>query len=142
MSASAGVLRVASEWVSKAENDLRTAVATLRVERNCPTDTICFHAQQCVEKYRKALLVLRETPFPRSHDLGSLCALLPDTWRPDVPPETIARFTDYATVTRYPGEYPEIFLREARAALAVARRIRKGARALLPPALLRARRRG
>lgn len=59
MSASAEVLRVASEWVSKAENDLRAAVETLRVERNCPTDTICFHAQQCVEKYLKALLVLR-----------------------------------------------------------------------------------
>ena len=37
---------VAREWVEKAENDLRNATHTLKMTRDCPTDTACFHAQQ------------------------------------------------------------------------------------------------
>ena len=35
------------------------AVHTLKLGADGPTDTVCFHAQQCIEKYLKALLVLR-----------------------------------------------------------------------------------
>ena len=42
---------------------LRTPAYTLRMGKDCPTDTVCFHAQQCAEKYLKALLVLRELEF-------------------------------------------------------------------------------
>ncbi len=54
------VTLVIREWVIKAENDLKTAVHTLEMEDDCPTDTVCFHAQRCVEKYLKAFLVLKE----------------------------------------------------------------------------------
>jgi HEPN domain-containing protein len=47
---------VVSEWVAKAENDLTNAAHTLKLGKACPTDTVCFHAQQVVEKYLKALL--------------------------------------------------------------------------------------
>lgn len=134
------VLRVVAEWVAKAESDLRTATITMRVQRNCPTDTICFHAQQCVEKYLKALLVLAETPFPKTHDLASICALLPDPWRPDISPQVLERFTDYATVTRYPGEYAELSIVEARAAIATARKVRTMARGIVPATALKRRR--
>jgi HEPN domain-containing protein len=140
MPASDDVLRVVAEWISKADSDLRAATITLRVQRACPTDAVCFHAQQCIEKYLKALLILSDTPFPKTHDLGSIAALLPDAWRPDVPPRTLERFTDYATITRYPGDYAEITLAEARAAVATARKIRKGARTVMPAAALRKRR--
>lgn len=137
----AEVLRSVGEWIVKAESDLRTATISLRVQRECPTDTICFHAQQCIEKYLKALLVLNGTPFPKTHDLTSISALLPDAWRPDVPPRVMERFTDYATITRYPGEYAEVTLEEARSAIATARKIRKSVRAIVPPEALRKRRR-
>jgi HEPN domain-containing protein len=42
------VATVVSEWVAKAENDLKTAAHTLRLGKECPTDTVCFHAQQVV----------------------------------------------------------------------------------------------
>lgn len=45
---------VAAEWVAKAEEDLKTAAHTLKLGRSCPTATVCFHAQQSVEKYLKA----------------------------------------------------------------------------------------
>ncbi len=45
---------VVHEWTIKAENDLKNASHTLKLGKECPTDTVCFHAQQCVEKYMKA----------------------------------------------------------------------------------------
>ena len=59
------VLAVARQWAAKAENDLKNAAHTVRLKTDCPTDTVCFHVQQCVEKYLKALLVLNDIEFSR-----------------------------------------------------------------------------
>ena len=64
------LLSVVRQWVQKAENDLKNAAYTLRMGKDCPTDTVCFHAQQCAEKYLKALLVLQGLDFPRTHDMS------------------------------------------------------------------------
>jgi HEPN domain-containing protein len=63
---------------ASAENDLKKAAYTLRMEDDCPTDTVCFHAQQCIEKYLKALLVLKGADFPGTHNIGELTALALD----------------------------------------------------------------
>jgi HEPN domain-containing protein len=55
------------EWGQKAEGDY-IAAETLRQAENPVYDAICFHAQQCVEKYLKAWLVQQEIDFPRTHD--------------------------------------------------------------------------
>jgi HEPN domain-containing protein len=39
------------QWVEKAENDLTAATHAIKLRDKCPTDTVCFHAQQCIEKY-------------------------------------------------------------------------------------------
>ena len=125
-------IRVVTQWSQKAENDLRTAAHTLNLGNNCPTDTVCFHAQQCVEKYLKALLVLRGTEFPRTHHISVLLALLPASLRPDLTPEEQERLTDYAVSTRYPGDYGLIPLAEARQAVKIARKVRNHIRKRLP----------
>jgi HEPN domain-containing protein len=132
------LLSVVRQWVQKAENDLKNATYTLRMGKNCPTDTVCFHAQQCAEKYLKALLVLRGLDFPRTTDLSQLIALLPVQSRPTLTPEEQERLTDYATVTRYPGDYEPISLTETRRALRIARQIRSAIRKRLPKKVLRA----
>ena len=71
------VLVVVREWVIKAENDFTNAAHVLKLSAECPTDTVCFNAQQCVEKYLKALLVLDGIDFPKTHDIERLTALLP-----------------------------------------------------------------
>ena len=124
-------------WVEKAENDLRNAGHTLRIKQRCPTDTVCFHAQQCVEKYLKALLVWREIEFPRAHDVAYLLKRLSTHDQPDLTPEECRQLTDYATVNRYPGDYPAITLQEAHQAVKIARRVRKQIRARLPKQALR-----
>jgi HEPN domain-containing protein len=125
-------LEVVRQWVQKAENDLKTAAHTVRLREDCPTDTICFHAQQCVEKYVKALLVWQGVDFPKTHNLEALLALVPPQYRARLTVEEQARLTDYATVTRYPGDYDPIPLDEARRAVTVARRIRNQIRKWLP----------
>ncbi len=119
-------------WVEKAENDLINAANTLRLGRKCPTDTVSFHAQQCVEKYLKGLLVWRSIDFPQTHHLVTLMALLPTHDRPDLSPDEQLLLTRYATVTRYPGDYDPITLTEARQAVKIARRVRGHIRARLP----------
>jgi len=131
-------LSVVRQWVQKAENDLKNAAYTLKMGEYCPTDTVCFHAQQCAEKYLKALLVLKGIDFPRTHDIGALIRLLPARSRPNLIPEEQERLTDYATVTRYPGDYEPIPLSETRRALRIARRVRSAIRRLLPKKVFKA----
>jgi len=76
MSESPESLEVAHQWIEKAEHDLKNAEHTLTLEQDCPFDTICFHAQQCAEKYLKALLVSQSLDFPRTHDMRLLVQLV------------------------------------------------------------------
>ena len=127
---------VVREWVTKAESDLRAAAYLLEPREDRPTDAVCFHAQQCVEKYIKALLVLRSTDFPKTHDIGKLTGLLPAILQPRLTPEEQRRLTGYAAAARYPGS-SEIASAEARRAVALARRVRREIRRTLPRETLR-----
>jgi HEPN domain-containing protein len=126
------VIQVAREWLEKAENDLKNAAFTLKMGEDCPTDTVCFHAQQCVEKYLKAFSTFKRIDFPKTHDVGELLALVSKGTGLCLAVDEQRRMTAYATVTRYPGDYEPILLAEARSAVAIARRVRKQVRALLP----------
>ena len=64
MPVSEAVLTVVREWIVKADHDLMMAAHILKLGKAAPVDIICFHAQQCVEKYLKAILVYRSLPFP------------------------------------------------------------------------------
>jgi HEPN domain-containing protein len=116
---------IAHEWVQKADGDLRTATVTLTLGADCPAETVCFHAQQSAEKYLKALLVFKRIVFPRTHSIPMLMELLPKEMRPELNVIDQNRLTEYATVTRYPGDYDPISLAEARHAVKLAGQIRK-----------------
>ena len=128
------VLHLVQQWVTKAEHDLQNAAHTLRLGDSGPLDTVCFHAQQCVEKYLKALLSLHEIDFYRTHDISTLLALLPLHLRPELTPEEQARLGDYAVVMRYPGDYEPVSLAEAERAVKIARQVRTQVRQRLPRA--------
>ena len=135
------ILKIAQEWIGKAENDLTNAVNTLKMGKRGPTDTVCFHAQQCVEKYLKATLVWKRIDFPKTHNISELMALIPAGVCLPIENKEQDRLTEYATVTRYPGAYEPISLDEACKAVALARRVRKAARQSLPGEVLRRRKR-
>jgi HEPN domain-containing protein len=91
---------------------------------------VCFHCQQCAEKYLKALLDELGLPVPMTHDLNRVLRLL-------VPHHPTLRsfrrgsdfLTHFAVDTRYPGENAS--RRQAEAALRWEDRVRTAARALL-----------
>jgi HEPN domain-containing protein len=58
------------EWVDKAEADFAAARLVRRSRKKHSRDIVCFHLQQCVEKYLKARLEEAAIVFPRTHDLG------------------------------------------------------------------------
>ena len=131
--------QVVNEWVQKAENDLKSAAYLLKIGDECPRDSICFHAQQCVEKYLKAFLTLKGIDFPKTHDIEEILLLISENNRPKLTVSEQRRLTAYATVTRYPGNYELITFAEARKAVSMARRIRKEVRAFIPKKALRKR---
>lgn len=123
------------EWVAKAEGDFAVMQRETRARKNPNYDAICFHAQQCDEKYIKAMLVDAGIAFRKIHNLVTLLdQVLPvapawEEFRSD-----LAHLTSFAVAFRYPGETID---RER--ALDVARRCRKfrdAARAALEDRLI------
>lgn len=95
---------ITQEWVSKAEGDFATADRELQAQTNLNYDAVCFHSQQCVEKYLKACLQEENIFFNRTHDLNILLDLLLPVvphWSTLLPNLDI--LTTYAVEFRYPG---------------------------------------
>ena len=61
-----------AEWVAKAEGDFALMEREGRVRKNPSYDGVCFHAQQCAEKYLKARLCAAGGDAGRTHDLVTL----------------------------------------------------------------------
>lgn len=93
------------EWVEKADGDHITSLREYRA-RNYPNyDAACFHAQQCIEKYLKAVLQQNGISFSKIHDLELLldqCLAVHPLWEPMR--EDMQLLTQYAVLFRYPGE--------------------------------------
>lgn len=118
------------EWMGKAARDFATAARELRATDTPNYDAVCFHAQQCIEKLMKALLIHLGVVPTKTHDLAFLDKLLipvcPEwSW----PVEELRFLTRAAVAFRYPGEAAE--LEDAEQALAIAARLREKLLSLL-----------
>jgi len=92
------------EWIEKAEADWRTAQRECRARRAPNYDAVCFHAQQCAEKYLKAYLQETETAFPRTHHLQQLLDLAVQSDTGLEPLRSgLTQVSSLAVGTRYPG---------------------------------------
>jgi HEPN domain-containing protein len=95
---------ITQEWINKAEGDFATAQRELQVQNSPNYDAVCFHSQQCAEKYLKACLQEANIAFNKTHDLSTLLDLfLPvePTWATLRP--ILEALTTYAVEFRYPG---------------------------------------
>ena len=91
--------------MDKAEEDFRTLQELYNKSPSDFATTICFHSQQCAEKYLKALLTNHGIEPPWIHTLETLLDLI----IPEVPEleqfrKMLAQLTPYATEYRYPGK--------------------------------------
>lgn len=121
--------RITKQWVAKAESDFRVA-SQLIAEKDSEKDAVCFHCQQCAEKYLKALLQHNGAVIPRIHDLHVLVThLLP--FDPSLKRflSSMRRLTPYGVEYRYPGMTAS--KQQARTAVRRATEIRREIRARL-----------
>ncbi len=93
------------EWVEKAEEDYRVAIALRRLRHETPHNAICFHAQQCIEKYLKAILERDQAVIRKIHALPTLLDQCVER-HPMMAPmrDDMVRLSVFAVEFRYPGE--------------------------------------
>lgn len=95
---------ITREWVEKAEGDWATLTREFRARKNPNYDAVCFHAQQCAEKYLKARLQEAGISFSKTHDLEKLLNdLLPVEPNWNVFRNEAIALTSFAVEFRYPG---------------------------------------
>jgi HEPN domain-containing protein len=94
-----------NEWVLKAEGDFVSALREYRARKLPNFDSASFHAQQCIEKYLKALLQKHEIRFEKIHDLlvlkGLCISILPEL---EFHKDSLSYLNQFAVAFRYPGE--------------------------------------
>ncbi len=91
------------EWVDYAEKDL-LASEILSKSYPKPLEIICFHCQQCAEKYLKAYLVFNGIEFEKSHNLillNSICSKIENSFK-NILNECI-RLNIFSVTSRYPS---------------------------------------
>ncbi|MBI5194263.1 MAG: HEPN domain-containing protein [Nitrospirae bacterium] len=118
------------EWIEKAEGDFATAGREIRARKRPNYDAVCFHAQQCSEKFLKAILQEQDIPFGKTHNLIILLELIiPAQPSLELLRPSLEILTGFGVHVRYPGESAD--KATAREALTHCRVIRFEARRLL-----------
>jgi len=122
---------LARGYMLKGDSDRLNAERT--VESAGPYDTACFHCQQAVEKYLKAVLANAGHAIPRTHDLEDIYDLcLQVAPALDVDRTELSSLTPYAVLLRYDADFwPD--QATGQQALEVANRVREAIQAVLPP---------
>lgn len=122
--------QLTAEWIAKAEGDFAIVERESRARRNPSYDGICFHAQQCVEKYIKARICEAGSSVQKLHDLSALLdQVLPFEPMWEAYRRELSYLSDYAVNFRYPGETSD--RKTALQARSFCRAFRKAARAAL-----------
>ena len=116
--------RLSNEWIYKAEEDFESAMHLVKKRINAVPDSVCFHAQQCIEKHLKAFLVRNDVEPPGIHDLQRLKALCVKIDKDfNLISEQLDILNAYAVNFRYPGE--EATVEESKEAVIRMKEVRK-----------------
>ena len=117
-------------WIIKADHDLKTAKD--EITANDPTtDTVCFHVQQCVEKYLKAYLVFNGIEIIKSlktHDISELidyCKDIDKDFEQLISDNDADRLTNYSIEARYPDDFYLPSVEESNQAIYIAENVKE-----------------
>jgi HEPN domain-containing protein len=111
---------VAGSWLDAAEEELDAVERLLRDDSFVPRH-VCVLANAAARKALTALLSVGRTPFSRRHDLDALLRMLPlhSLVRRDVP--DLHDLAQWAAEPRFPGDWQEASVEDARRAARQAR---------------------
>lgn len=113
-------------WILKADHDLKTGKDELMTESPA-TDMVCFHMQQCVEKYLKAFLVYSQREITRTHNIALLIQNCMDI---NIEFKQLSELgadvlSVYAVEARYPDDFYMPEQEEARSAVKMAEKVKE-----------------
>ena len=116
---------IVKKWTQKAENDFKTGRDELLTDEPA-TDMVCFHMEQCIEKYLKAFLVFHSKDFRRTHNIAELIELCKemDHEFEKLYEMNADKLTIYAVEVRYPEDFYMPALEEAKKCLEVATEVK------------------
>ncbi len=93
------------KWIIKAFEDYRTIENEFKLsEEEIVTSSVCFHAQQFVEKILKAYLYSKGVDFGKTHNLELLLKLCTREDE-DFQSLDVGNLSDYGVEVRYPDEF-------------------------------------
>src|SRR3989339_262681 len=111
------------KWQYKAENDIKTAQQLLESDEPV-TDSVCFHAQQAVEKFLKMYLVYEGIEPVKTHIISELLVLCIKKSDDFSSLNDVNYLTEYAVSMRYPDDFYIPIVEEAEQALEDAIKVR------------------
>lgn len=113
------------KWLIKAFEDYRTIENEFKLPKEeMVTTTICFHAQQFVEKMLKSYLYSKGIEFGRTHNLElliKLCSQIDKSFSK----LNVGNLSDYAIEVRYPDNFYIPTLEEARRSFEIAQNVKE-----------------
>ncbi len=110
-------------WLFRANEDISVIESLSSINFEYYTSTICFHAQQAVEKFLKAFLIYQDIDFPKTHDLDFLlmeCQKI-DKYLFDI---DLKSLTDFGVSIRYPDDFYVPGVNETKEYITIATEIR------------------
>jgi len=91
-------------WVFRANEDIAVIENLFKSEPESFASSICYHAQQAVEKFLKAYLVFQNIDFPKTHDLDFLLSECKNI-NNKVFDIDLGSLTDFGVSIRYPDDF-------------------------------------
>lgn len=118
-------------WLFRAQEDIAVMNRLADSEIEFYTSTICFHAQQAVEKYLKTFLIYHDIDFPRTHDVDFLlmeCQKIDDA----IFNLDLKSLTEFGVSVRYPDDFYIPSITETKEYLEIALAVQSVVESLIP----------
>ena len=109
------------DWLLHAGSDLE--LARIGKSPGVLFETLCFHAHQAVEKAIKAVLIAHKISIIKSHNIGALIKLLPEDIKRLPELKEAISLTDYAVLSRYPGDLEPVTEKEYKDSVELAEKV-------------------
>ncbi len=93
------------KWLFRADEDIAVINELMQSDPQAYASTICFHAQQAVEKYLKALLAFKGVDFPKTHDVDFLLAECRKITSGELDNIDLRSLTDFGVSVRCPDDF-------------------------------------